>query len=165
MSEMNPLTRTTENGSSKELDLQALKDAAYRTGNTQLAAQIAFLCDEHQELRSEIDELKTEIKRLQDAVDAHFEEDAALRRRVTALETRASRPTGTKLAARADTLRALLIASGGKMLLDDARKRLDLSSAQFSQLINTMRGEVATRPLHANKRRKVIYLVNSLCKQ
>lgn len=143
------------------IDLQALKDSAYQTGDVQLASQIAFLCDGYEELRSELSELRKEIAKLQNALDAHFEDDAMLRRRVTALETRAIRPAGTKIATRADTLRTLLLAHGGRMLLDDARKRLDLSRQQFSNLLGTMKNEITTRPLHTNKRKKVIYLKNS----
>lgn len=129
MSEMNPLTRTTENGSSKELDLQALKDAAYRTGDVQLAAQIAQLCDEHAALKNEISELR---KALEDLNDSLLIEIARDRQRITALE----RPVfGPNARARIDELHGLMRKHRLQQItFSEAAKLLDITRQRANQL-------------------------------
>jgi hypothetical protein len=62
---------------------------------------------------------------------------------------------------RADVLRALLAANGGKMLAKDARKMMHLSKERFSELIKIC-SFVETKPLHSDKRNSVIILKSEL---
>ena len=59
---------------------------------------------------------------------------------------------------RGEILRALLAASGGKMLAKDARKRLSMDKSSFSRLLSTMNQEITVKKFHANKRQNVIIL-------
>jgi len=62
---------------------------------------------------------------------------------------------------RAEVLRALLVANGGKMLAKDARKRMHLSKERFSELLKIC-SFVETKPLHSDKRNSVIILKSEL---
>lgn len=59
---------------------------------------------------------------------------------------------------RGEILRALLAASGGKMLAKDARKRLSMDKSSFSRLLSTMSQDITVKKFHANKRQNVIIL-------
>ena len=59
---------------------------------------------------------------------------------------------------RADILRALLAANGGKMLAKDARQKMHLSKPLFSMLLATMDDHIEIKPLHSDNRRKVLIL-------
>jgi uncharacterized coiled-coil protein SlyX len=62
---------------------------------------------------------------------------------------------------RADILRALLAANGGKMLAKDARQKMHLSKPLFSMLLATMDDHIEIKPLHSDNRRKVLILRTS----
>jgi hypothetical protein len=66
---------------------------------------------------------------------------------------------------RAEILRALVIASGGKMLAKDARQKMRLSRSVFSQLIATMKDDIEVKPFTLRKNQKVIILKSCLAKQ
>jgi hypothetical protein len=57
-----------------------------------------------------------------------------------------------------DILRALLAANNGKMLVKDARHKMHLSKAQFSQLLASMDGSIETKAYHLDGRQKVLVL-------
>lgn len=59
---------------------------------------------------------------------------------------------------RADILRALLAANSGKMLAQDARKKMHLSKQLFSMLVASMGDHIETKPLRADNRKKVLIL-------
>lgn len=59
---------------------------------------------------------------------------------------------------RAEILRALLVANGGKMLLKDARQKMHLIKPRFSELLATMNDDIEIRPYHLKKNQKVIVL-------
>lgn len=59
---------------------------------------------------------------------------------------------------RADILRALLAANGGKMLAKDARKKMHVSPATFSVLLSTIKDDIETKPYHLNTSWKVLVL-------
>ena len=59
---------------------------------------------------------------------------------------------------RADILRALLAANGGKMLAKDARQKMHLSKQLFSMLVASMGDYIEMRPLHIDNRKKVLVL-------
>lgn len=62
---------------------------------------------------------------------------------------------------RADILRALLAANGGKMLAKSAREKMHLRKDLFSQLLKTC-DFIEIKPLHSDKRRSVIILKSKL---
>jgi hypothetical protein len=59
---------------------------------------------------------------------------------------------------RADILRALLVANGGKMLAKDARQKMHLSKQLFSMLVASMGDYIDMKPLHIDNRKKVLIL-------
>jgi len=62
---------------------------------------------------------------------------------------------------RADILRALVVANGGKMLLSSARQKMHLRKDQFSQMLKGC-NFVEIKPLHSDKRKMVIILKDEL---
>jgi len=59
---------------------------------------------------------------------------------------------------RGEILRALIAAHGGKMLAKDARQKMRLSKQLFSMLVASMSDYVEIKPLHSDKRKKVLIL-------
>lgn len=78
------------------------------------------------------------------------------RQRLTKLETSPD-PTPSQKD-RAEILRALLAANGGKMPEKDARKKMHLSKAQFSQLLASMQDSIEKKPYHLDKRQKILQM-------
>jgi hypothetical protein len=62
---------------------------------------------------------------------------------------------------RADILRALLAANGGKMLAKDARQKMHLRKERFSELIRIC-DFIELRPYHLDRRQEVIILKSEL---
>ncbi len=62
---------------------------------------------------------------------------------------------------RADVLRALLVANGGKMLAKDARKKMHLSKERFSNLL-LICDFIERNPYHLDRRQDVIILKSEL---
>ena len=82
--------------------------------------------------------------------------DMALdRQRITKLEKVEPQPLQKD---RADILRALIAANGGKMLAKDARQKIHLSKELFSMRIASMGDYLEVKPLHSDKRKKVLAL-------
>jgi len=59
---------------------------------------------------------------------------------------------------RAEILRALLVANGGKMLAKDARQKMRLDKATFSRIVASHRDYIEVRPFHANRKNHVLVL-------
>ena len=59
---------------------------------------------------------------------------------------------------RGEILRALLAANGGKMPVKEARQKMHLSKAQFSQLLASMDGGIELKPYHLDRRQKILIL-------
>ena len=59
---------------------------------------------------------------------------------------------------RGEILRALLAANGGKMLAKEARQKMRLDKATFSRLLDTLKDDIAIKPLHTDKRKLVLML-------
>ena len=59
---------------------------------------------------------------------------------------------------RGEILRALIAASGGKMLAKDARQKMHLIKPRFSELLATMKDDIEIRPYHLRKNQKVLVL-------
>ena len=59
---------------------------------------------------------------------------------------------------RGEILRALIVANGGKMLAKDARQKMRLDKATFSRLLDTLKDNIAIKPLHMDKRKLILML-------
>jgi len=59
---------------------------------------------------------------------------------------------------RGEILRALIAAYGGKILAKDARLKMRLSKQLFSMLVASMSDYIEIKPLHSDKRKKVLIL-------
>jgi hypothetical protein len=62
---------------------------------------------------------------------------------------------------RADILRALLVANGGKMLAKDARKKMHIKKNHFAELLRVC-DFAETKPFHLDRRQIVIILKSEL---
>lgn len=77
------------------------------------------------------------------------------RQRITKLEKVEPQPLQKD---RAEILRALIAANGGKMLAKDARQKMHLSKELFSMLLASMDKEIETKPLHSDRRNLVLII-------
>ena len=122
----------------------------------------AFITIPYQEFKvivQEVHSLRDQIA----ALEAHQLNDTARlardialdRQRLTKLEKVEPQPLQKD---RADILRALIAANGGKMLAKDARQKMHLSKELFSMLIASMGDYLEVKPLHSDKRKKVLAL-------
>jgi hypothetical protein len=122
----------------------------------------AFITIPYQEFKiivQEVHSLRDQIA----ALEAHQLNDTARlardialdRQRITKLEKVEPQPLQKD---RADILRALIAANGGKMLAKDARQKMHLSKELFSMLIASMGDYLEVKPLHSDKRKKVLAL-------
>jgi len=125
----------------------------------------AFITIPYQEFKiivQEVHSLRDQIA----ALEAHQLNDTARlardialdRQRITKLETVEPQPLQKD---RADILRALIVANGGKMLAKDARQKMHLHKNRFSELLEKC-DFIETRPLHSDKRKIVIILKSEL---
>ena len=125
----------------------------------------AFITIPYQEFKvivQEVHSLRDQIA----ALEAHQLNDTARlardialdRQRITKLEKVEPQPLQKD---RADILRALIAANGGKMLAKDARQKMHLHKNRFSELLEKC-DFIETRPLHSDKRKMVIILKSEL---
>jgi uncharacterized membrane protein len=122
----------------------------------------AFITIPYQEFKvivQEVHSLRDQIAALEARQAADIERlalDMALdRQRITKLEKVEPQPLQKD---RAEILRALIAANGGKMLAKDARQKMHLSKELFSMLIASMGDYLEVKPLHSDKRKKVLAL-------
>ena len=114
------------------------------------------------ELMAEIRDLRARV----DALESRQDEDASRlalgiaydRQRIAKLEKVEPQPMQRD---RADILRALLAANGGKMLAKDARQKMHLGENRFSELLKSC-DFLEVKPLYSDKRRLVIILKSEL---
>lgn len=107
---------------------------------------------------------------LQDELRQGKEREAALNERLDHLEENQTILFGiiAKLKAshdlqpaqqdRAEVLRSLLLANGGKMFAKDARQRMRISKSTFSVLLSKMEDEIDKKPYHLKKNQIIISL-------
>jgi uncharacterized membrane protein len=122
----------------------------------------AFITIPIETYRAIINEVQT-LKARIDALEAHQLDDTARlardiafdRQRLTKLEKAEPQPLQRD---RAEILRALIAANGGKMLAKDARQKMHLSRSRFSELLATMGEYIDTKPYYLNKSAKVLIL-------
>ena len=127
---------------------------------------ITLSISDYRNIFIQIEKLNDRIAALEShisALDAHQSEDmehlarsiAEDRQRITKLEKVEPQPLQKD---RAEILRALIAANGGKMLAKDARQKMHLSKELFSMLIASMGDYLEVKPLHSDKRKKVLAL-------
>ena len=127
---------------------------------------ITLSISDYKSIFIQIEKLNDRIAALEShisALDAHQSEDmehlarsiAEDRQRITKLEKVEPQPLQKD---RAEILRALIAANGGKMLAKDARQKMHLSKELFSMLIASMGDYLEVKPLHSDKRKKVLAL-------
>jgi hypothetical protein len=118
------------------------------------------LVSELQRLKAQVetyDARITEIVARQDEDCYRLARDIAYdRRRLAKLETPPD-PTPSQKD-RGEILKALLAAHGGKMPIKQARQKMHLSKAQFSQLLASMDGGIDQKPYHLDRRQKILIL-------
>ena len=122
----------------------------------------AFITIPYQEFKvivQEVHSLRDQIAALESHQTADIERlalDIALdRQRITKLEKVEPQPLQKD---RADILRALIAANGGKMLAKDARQKMHLSKELFSMLIASMGECIETKPLPSDRRNLVLLI-------
>jgi len=118
--------------------------------NTKIAALESVVVGQDEELASLRTAHETEVERL--ALEA-----AQDRQRVTRLEQKEPQPLQKD---RGDILRALIAASGGKVLAKYARLKMHLDKATFSRLLSTL-SEYVTRKVHQPDRRQRLLVLNN----
>jgi len=96
------------------------------------------------------------LKRELEAFQEHVAQERAFdRQRLARLEHKEPQPLQKD---RGEILRALIAANGGKMLATDARKKMHLTKPLFSMLLASMGDDVDIKPLHSDKRKRVLTL-------
>ena len=103
-------------------------------------------------LQNENDALKRELEAFQDITGREIALD---RQRISKLEHVEPQPMQRD---RAEILKALMAANGGKMLAKDARSKMRISKAAFSLLLTTLKDEIGSKPYHLDKRQSVIFI-------
>jgi len=119
--------------------------------------------------------LQDEIAALQDAREVDRQEIAALRLKLASLEKDRDTLSENQLIQlrlindlrkepqpaqkdRADILRALLVANGGKMLAKEARQKMRLDKSTFSRLLDTLKDDIESKPLYSDKRKMLLII-------
>ena len=138
---------------------QTVRPPAKETGD-----QIAILGQKIVEL--EVNQAALEARQAQKMVELQTQHDQELER--LALEAALDRQRVTKLERnvqplqkdRGEILRALIAASGGKVLSKYARLKMHLDKATFSRLLNTLSDYVARKVHLPDRRQKLLVLVD-----
>lgn len=126
---------------------------------------ITLSISDYRNIFIQIEKLNDRIAALEShisALDAHQSEDmehlarsiAEDRQRITKLEEPTIKPLQKD---RAEILRALIAANGGKILAKDARKKMRVPKSSFSELLKAC-DFVEKRPYHLDSRQDVLVL-------
>jgi hypothetical protein len=94
-------------------------------------------------------------KAVEAATEPLYREIALDRQRISKLEQVKLQPAQQD---RAEVLRALLIANGGKMLAKEARQKMRLGKATFSVLLSSLKEEIETKDYFKDKRQLILIL-------
>jgi len=112
----------------------------------------AFVCRITQPLQDRIDALEAEL-------ELRALEIAQDRRRIARLEAPEAQP---KQKDRREVLLSILVANGGKMPSQEARRLMELPANRFSELLATMRDVIEVKPWRTRSRKyNLIYLRHS----
>jgi len=114
-----------------------------------------------QQLLAELAALRAEVAILQKENSTLSENQVIQLRLIKQLQEAARRQPQPLQRDRADILRALLAANGGKMLAKDARQKMHLSKQLFSMLLATMGEYIEIKPLYSDNRKKLLILKTS----
>jgi uncharacterized membrane protein len=119
---------------------------------------ITLSISDYRNIFIQIEKLNDRISALESHQTADIERlarDIALdRQRLTKLERTEPQPLQKD---RAEILRALIVANGGKMLAKDARKKMRVPKSSFSELLKAC-DFVEKRPYHLDSRQDVLVL-------
>jgi hypothetical protein len=122
----------------------------------------AFITIPYREFKvivQEVHSLRDQIAALEARQAADIERlalDMALdRQRITKLEKVEPQPLQKD---RADILRALIAANGGKMLAKDARAKLKMDKGNFSRLLDLMKNDIGTKRLSTDRRILLLFI-------
>ena len=97
-----------------------------------------------------------------EATASHQEENLLIQLQLIKQLREGSRRTPQPLQKdRADILRALLVANGGKMLAKDARQKMHIKKNHFSELLRVC-DFIDTKPYHLDRRQTVIIIKSEL---
>jgi len=97
-----------------------------------------------------------------EATASHQEENLLIQLQLIKQLREGSRRTPQPLQKdRADILRALLVANGGKMLAKDARQKMHIKKNHFSELLRVC-DFIDTKPYHLDRRQIVIIIKSEL---
>jgi hypothetical protein len=120
------------------------------------------------QLLAELIALQAEVKGLMDRVTSLEKENTTLSENqeiqlklINQLRAKTRKAPQPMQKDRADILRALLVANGGKMLAKDARKKMHLSKERFSNLL-LICDFIERKPYHLDRRQDVIILKSEL---
>lgn len=127
---------------------------------------ITLSISDYRNIFIQIEKLNDRIAALEShisALDAHQSEDmehlarsiAEDRQRITKLEKVEPQPLQKD---RADILRALIAANGGKMLAKDARAKLKMDKGNFSRLLDLMKNDIGTKRLSTDRRILLLFI-------
>ena len=127
---------------------------------------ITLSISDYKNIFIQIEKLNDRIAALEShisALDAHQSEDmehlarsiAEDRQRITKLEKVEPQPLQKD---RADILRALIAANGGKMLAKDARAKLKMDKGNFSRLLDLMKNDIGTKRLSTDRRILLLFI-------
>jgi hypothetical protein len=94
-------------------------------------------------------------KAVEAATEPLYREIALDRQRISKLEQVKLQPAQQD---RAEVLRALLIANGGKMLAKEARQKMRLGKATFSVLLSSLKEEIETKDYFKDKRQLILIM-------
>lgn len=124
------------------------------------AGALQSLVNELESLKAKISSLDSRIANIavrQDEDCERLARDIAYdRRRLARLEAPPDPIPSQK--DRGEILKALLVAHGGKMPVKEARKKMHLSKAQFSQLLASIEDGIESKPYHLDRRQKILVL-------
>ena len=127
---------------------------------------ITLSISDYRNIFIQIEKLNDRIAALEShisALDARQSEDmehlarsiAEDRQRITKLEKVEPQPLQKD---RADILRALIAANGGKMLAKDARAKLKMDKGNFSRLLDLMKNDIGTKRLSTDRRILLLFI-------
>ena len=120
---------------------------------------ITLSISDYKNIFIQIEKLNDRIAALESHQTADIERlarDIALdRQRITKLEKVEPQPLQKD---RADILRALIAANGGKMLAKDARAKLKMDKGNFSRLLDLMKNDIGTKRLSTDRRILLLFI-------
>jgi uncharacterized membrane protein len=119
------------------------------------AEAVKWLLTAFHEQGKEIIRLKEKVVDLEAIIDLRANGEAELRRRLASLEHREPSPSQES---RGKTLLAILAANGGKMLLKDARRQMELDGSTFSRLLASMEDAIGSKDYRLDRRQSLIFI-------